>query len=255
MIKVAQDNKVRIIRLNRPEKRNALSPELVQALKEEISTAYNDDSTKVLVLTGEGNSFCSGADLEFIKKMQEFTYEENLADSNSLKELFKLIYSGPKPVIAAINGHAIAGGAGLVSVCDIAISIPQAKFGFSEVKIGFIPALVSVFLVRKIGESKAREMLLSGRLFQADEALKNGLVHWIVNPEELEREALGLATVIAMENSPESLKATKSLLHEISNLGLDEALDIAAQRNAEARGTEDCKEGILAFLEKRKPNW
>ncbi len=241
--------------MNRPEKRNALSPELVQMLSESIRKAYTDDGTRVIILTGEGKAFCSGADLAFLQKMQDFSYEENLQDSNNLKELFKLIYEGPKPVIAAVNGHAIAGGAGLATICDFTLAVPEAKFGFTEVKIGFIPALVSVFLVRKIGESTARELLLSGKIIASPEAFELGMVHKVVESEFLEEEARSLASILAYENSSQSLKGTKSLLAEISNLGLDESLDIAAKRNAEARGTEDCKEGIGAFLEKRKPDW
>ena len=241
--------------MNRPEKRNALSPELVDQLKRSISKAYEDQNVKVLILTGEGNAFCSGADLEFLQKMQDFNFDENLEDSNNLKDLFTLIYDGPKPVIAAVNGHAIAGGAGLASICDFTITIPEAKFGFTEVKIGFIPALVSVFLVRKIGESAARELLLSGRIFKSEEAYELGMVHKVVEKDRLEEEVRALASILAYENSSESLKATKRLLSAIADKGLKESLDLAAQMNAEARGTNDCKEGVSAFLEKRKPDW
>ena len=255
MIKTEQKGKIRWIILNRPEKRNALNSKLVGALKSEIADAYLDSNTRAVILKGEGKAFCSGADLAYIQQLQKNKYEENLADSNHLKELYQLIYSGDKPVIAAVNGHAIAGGAGLVSVCDFALSIPEAKFGFTEVRIGFIPALVSIFLVRKIGESKAREILLRGDLFQADRAMEIGMIHEIHPAEGLDKAAEELASMLAESNSGESMKTTKKLLSEASDIGLHKALDLAAQFNARSRESEDCKKGIAAFLNKESPKW
>jgi len=255
MVITHSENRVLWIKMNRPEKRNALNSELVSALIKEIQQGYDDPEIKVLILSGEGKAFCSGADLEYLKKLQTYSFEENLADSKHLKDLFYLIYSGPKPVIAAVNGHAIAGGAGLASVCDIAISIPEAKFGFTEVKIGFVPALVMVFLVRKIGESRAREILLKGTLFSAESAMKYGMIHKIVPADQLQQEIQNLAIMLCSENAGGSMKAVKGLMAEIQEMSLRSGLEIATKKNAEFRETDECKAGIRAFLEKNKPNW
>jgi methylglutaconyl-CoA hydratase len=255
MVITHSEKRILWIKMNRPEKRNALNSELVGGLIKEIKKGFEDSDIKVLILSGEGKAFCSGADLAYLKKLQGFSFEENLADSRQLKDLFYLIYSGPKPVIAAINGHAIAGGAGLASVCDIALSVPEAKFGFTEVKIGFVPALVMVFLIRKIGEGKTREILLKGSLFSAESAMKYGLIHKLVPGEHLMQEVKNLALLLCNENAGESMKAIKVLLTELQETGLKSGLEIAAKKNAAIRETDECKTGVKAFLEKKKPNW
>ena len=250
-----QEERICRIRLNRPEKRNALSPELISDLKTAFLQAKDDPEIRVIVLTGEGSAFCAGADLEYLKTLQNFGYEENLADSTHLKELFRLVYSIPKPVIAAVNGHALAGGCGLTTVCDFVFSVPEAKFGYTEVKIGFIPAVVMYFLLHKIGESRAKELLLSGKLIDADEALRIGMVHQIVQADRLEKTTTAFAYALVEDNSSEAMRITKNMLHTVKHLSLQEALDYAADMNAKARLTDDCKKGIAAFLEKRKPEW
>ena len=250
-----QEGNICHIRLNRPEKRNALSPELIEDLKTAFSKAGNDTETKVIILTGEGSAFCAGADLEYLKTLQNFGYKENLADSTQLKELFYLIYSIPKPVIAAVNGHALAGGCGLTTVCDFVFTVPEAKFGYTEVKIGFIPAVVMYFLLHKIGESRTKELLLSGRLIDAEEALRIGMVHRIVQADQLEKMTTAFAQTLVEDNSSEAMVITKNMLHAVKHMSLQEALDYAAEMNARARLTSDCKKGITAFLEKKKPEW
>ncbi|MFN3315295.1 MAG: enoyl-CoA hydratase/isomerase family protein, partial [Raineya sp.] len=175
--------RIAYITLNRPDKRNALNFQVVEQLKQAFWKAKEDETAKVVVLRAEGKVFCAGADLEYLQTLQKNTFEENLADSSHLKELFELIYTHPKIVIAQIHGHAIAGGAGLATVCDFSYSVPDAQFGYTEVKIGFIPAIVMVFLLRKIGEGRAKELLLSGDLISAQKAQEFGLINYIVDAE------------------------------------------------------------------------
>ncbi len=248
-------NRIFTITLNRPDKRNALSYELVSELKEAFHAAKNDADTKVIVLQAEGKVFSAGADLAYIEQLQKNTYQENLEDSNHLRELFEMIYRHPKPVIAKVQGHAIAGGCGLAAVCDFVITVPEAKFGYTEVRIGFIPALVSIFLIRKIGEAKARELLLTGDLYSAEAVQSMSLVNWVVSQEELNQAVADLADKLSTQNSGQSMTLTKQLLSDLPELSLDKALTRAAELNAEARGSEDCKKGIGAFLSKERVEW
>src|SRR5258707_11064917 len=181
------------VTLNRPEKRNALSHELVTALKEAFDQAEKDPMAKVIVLRANGETFCAGADLASLQKLQTFSFEENVADSNHLKELFLKIYQLKKVVIAKVQGHALAGGCGLATVCDFVFAVPEAKFGYTEVKIGFIPAIVLVFLIRKIGEKMAKHLLLSGELFQGNEAMSFGLINYLVSKDKLNESVLEFA--------------------------------------------------------------
>ncbi len=248
-------DRVGYITLNRPEKRNALSHDLVRDLKEAFSTAETDPSVKVVVLNAHGESFCAGADLAYLQQLQNFSYEENLADSNHLKELFLQIYTLKKVVIAQVQGHALAGGCGLATVCDFIFAVPEAKFGYTEVRIGFIPALVAVFLIRKIGEQKARQLLLTGELINALEALNRGLIFKVVEAIDLEASVFDFAQQLIGSNSAQSMHLTKQLIAEVQALSLQEALDLAGTMNAQARSTEDCKKGIAAFLNKQELHW
>lgn len=255
LVKTHLEDRTFFITLNRPDKRNALSYELVSVLKEAFRAAEEDVRTKVIVLQAEGKVFSAGADLAYIEQLQKNTYEENLEDSNHLRELFEMIYRHPKPVIAKVQGHAIAGGCGLAAVCDFVITVLEAKFGYTEVRIGFIPALVSIFLIRKIGEAKARELLLTGDLYSAEEVRSTGLVNWIMPEEELDQAVTDLADKLITQNSGQSMALTKQLLSDLPELSLEQALNRAAELNAEARGSEDCKKGIGAFLAKEKISW
>lgn len=248
-------DRIAFITMNRPEKRNALNHELVRELKQAFDTAAEDTAAKVIVLRANGEAFCAGADLEYLQRLQKFSYEENLQDSNHLKELFLKIYTHPKIVIAQVQGHALAGGCGLATVCDFVVSVPTAKFGYTEVKIGFIPAIVTVFLLRKLGEAKAKEMLLSGELFSADQVLQAGLINHVVQVVDLEQHVLQLAKKLVETNSAESMKLTKRMIAEIPSKTIGEALSYATEMNAHARGTDDCKRGIAAFLNKEKLTW
>ncbi|MEQ9301800.1 MAG: enoyl-CoA hydratase-related protein [Cyclobacteriaceae bacterium] len=255
LISTHMTGRIQLITLNRPEKRNALSYELVSELKTAFRTAQDDASTKVIILQAEGKVFSAGADLAYIEQLQKNTYEENLEDSNHLRELFEMIYRHPKPVIAKVQGHAIAGGCGLAAICDFVITVPEAKFGYTEVRIGFIPALVSIFLIRKIGESKARELLLTGDLYSAEDVASIRLVNRVVPPEELDQAVADLAEKLITQNSGQSMALTKQLLSDLPELTLDQALTKAAELNAEARGSEDCMKGIGAFLNKERIEW
>jgi len=241
------------ITLNRPDKRNAISYDLIADLLRALDEV-KDSSARVLILTGAGKAFCSGMDLENLKALVGRTPEQNLEDSRTMVSLFRSIYECPKPTIAAVNGPAIAGGTGLALLCDFTLAVPEAKFGYTEVRIGFVPAIVSTFLLRQIGEKLARDLVLTGRIFGADEALRIGLVTEIVPPENLMQRAHELAAQL-MECSPLSLAYTKRLLSEHARAELDLHIEAAIRENAGIRASADFREGITAFLEKRNPRW
>jgi methylglutaconyl-CoA hydratase len=252
-IQLAYEGALAVITLNRPDKRNAISYELI----EELLAAFGEvakSSALVLLLTGAGKAFCSGMDLENLKSLIGRSPEQSLQDTQTMARLFRTLYEFPKPTIAAVNGAAIAGGTGLATLCDFTLAVPDAKFGYTEVRIGFVPAIVSTFLLRQVGEKIARDLLLTGRLFDAAEAQHIGLVSEIVPPENLLVRARELAALLT-ENSPASLRYTKRLLSDAARAGLNEQIDAAVRENAAIRETADFREGITSFLEKRKPKW
>ncbi len=255
MIDYQVQERIAYITLNRPEKRNALSFELISELKLAFNKAAKDDGVKVVVLKANGEAFCAGADLAYLQQLQQFSYEENLSDSMYLRDLFYRVYTHPKVVIAQVQGHALAGGCGLATVCDFVFAVPQAKFGYTEVKIGFVPALVAVFLVRKIGEGAARNLLISGEAISAEHAMQMGLVHEVVDANRLEHVVNAFAQRLITANASESMRLTKKLIADVQDMPLEQALDLAAQVNAQARGTEECKRGMAAFLNKEKIIW
>jgi len=252
-IVVAEAGLVRTITLHRPERRNAMTPEMQMELISALESAASS-CCRVLVLTGAGHAFCSGLDLLALQAMQGKSAAEHRTDAERIARLFLSLYELPIPTIAAVDGAAIAGGAGLAFNCDFTLATPAAKFGFTEVRIGFVPALVSAFLALQIGEKKSRDLLLTGRLFDVEEAYRLGLVNEIVAPEKLTERVQTLAEVL-IANSPQSLAATKLLLAQQNKAWLDAAIAQALEANAVSRETEDIREGITAFLEKRKPVW
>lgn len=254
---VTYNNQDRIgfITLNRPDKRNALNYQVVSELKEAFSMASEDSDVKVVILKANGAAFCAGADLAYLQQLQKNTYEENLEDSSHLKGLFYRIYTLDKVVIAQIEGHAIAGGCGLATVCDFSFTVPEAKFGYTEVRIGFIPAIVKVFLLRKIGEIKSKRLLLTGELITAQEAVNLGLVNEIVKASDIERHVKEFAQMLIKNNSGQSMAFTKQMIAEVQSLGLEDGLQYAAEMNAKARASEDCQKGIAAFLNKETISW
>ncbi len=254
-IRYESRDRIGYITLSRPEKKNALNALVVGELIQAFDQAENDESSKVIVLKADGNVFCAGADLAYIQKLQGNTFEENLEDSTLLKDLFLKIYHLKKVVIGQIQGHAIAGGAGLAALCDFSFSVPDAKFGYTEVRIGFIPAIVMVFLLKKVGESKAKELLLSGNLIDSKTAMNMGLINWVVDNNELDLKVTEFAQKLVQKNSGQSMELTKKMISKVQSLGLEKALEYACEMNAKARETEDCRKGIEAFLSKNRISW
>ncbi|NNF58013.1 MAG: enoyl-CoA hydratase/isomerase family protein [Rhodothermaceae bacterium] len=255
MLTTDHSGAVLTLTLNRPDKRNALSAGLVGALKTALAEAAADDAVRVIVLTGAGRAFSAGADLAALQALQSASAEANLADSEHLAGLFEAIYRHPKPVIAKVNGHAIAGGCGLAAVCDFSVVAEDAKLGFTETRIGFVPAIVTVFVLRKLGEAAARDLLLRGHVIEANEAARIGLVTRAVPAEHLDGTVDALAHELATETSASALALTKQLLADVPGMGFSEALSHAARLNALARATDDCKAGVAAFLGKTDPPW
>src|SRR5271169_4128117 len=234
------DSAVATITLNRPDKRNAVSYELIDDLIHALEEVKNS-SARILILTGAGKAFCSGMDLDNLKVLIGRTAEQNLEDSRTMVSLFRTLYEFPKPTIAAVNGAAIAGGTGLALLCDFTLAVPEAKFGYTEVRIGFVPAIVSTFLLRQVGEKHARDLLLTGRIIGAEEAARMGLINEIVAPERVMTRARELAALL-MENSPASLRATKQLLNDRARTDLDAQMEAAVWHNAAIRTTPDFRE-------------
>lgn len=247
-------DRVAYITLNRPQKRNALNPEMVSGLMEALNRVRTENQAKVLVLQASGPAFCAGADLEYLKSLQTNSYEENLQDSQNLMTLFKTLIEFPLPVIAKVHGAAIAGGCGLATVCDFSFASEASTLGYSEVNIGFVPAIVMVFLCRKIGEGKARELLLTGNIVSASEAESYGLINRALPAEVLDSEVDKLAQSLCKRSASDSMRLIKEMLFAMPS-DYNEALNFAAQCNAKARSTKDCKKGIAAFLNKEKLTW
>lgn len=252
-IVIAESASVRTITLNRPERRNAMTPEMQTELIAALEDAVASDC-RVVVLAGAGQAFCSGLDLSALHAMRDKSAAELRADAERIARLFLALYEMPMPTIAAVDGAAIAGGAGLAIVCDFTLATPTTKFGFTEVRIGFVPALVSAFLALQIADKRSRDLLLTGRIIAAEEAYRLGIVNEIVAPEELAERVRALADVL-IANSPQSLKATKALLAQQNKTWLDATIAQALEANALSRETADFREGITAFLEKRKAVW
>ncbi len=248
-------NRIGYITLNRPEKRNALNEEMVMLLQKTFSKAERDKSVKIIVLRANGDAFCAGADLAYLQQLQENSFEENLVDSRNLMKLFKQIYTLEKVVIAQVEGHAIAGGGGLAAVCDFIFAVPKVKFGFTEVKIGFIPAIVSVFIIRKLGEAIARKLLLTGSLFDAEIMKNYFLVNEIVDKKNIAETVYDFGQKLCATTSTQSLANTKRLIADVQNFSFQDGLEYAARMNAESRGNEDCKCGIQNFLNKENLLW
>ena len=244
---------VATITFNRPEKRNAISAKMIC----DLLTVLDDierTRARVVIVTGAGSAFCAGMDLEMLSALGQQSAQENQEDSRRMARMFRRIWSFPKPMIAAVNGHALAGGCGIATLCDFTIAVPEAKFGYTEVKIGFLPAIVSVFLTRQIGDKRARDLLLTGRLVLAEEAKELGLVTEIVPAEKLISRCAEITEQL-IAASPSSLTRAKRLLTSAAAASVDADLERAVLENARIRCTPDFKEGLASFLEKRKPVW
>jgi methylglutaconyl-CoA hydratase len=252
-LELAYDSGIATLTLNRPEKRNALSIQLLNELLAVLDEIEKSEA-QVLILAGAGKAFCAGMDLDELKTLTGKSHDENLEDSQRMARVFRRLYDFPQPTIAAVNGAAIAGGTGLATMCDFTLAAPDAKFGYTEVRIGFVPAIVSSILVWQVGHKIARDLLLTGRIFEAAEGHRLGLVNEVVPGERLMGRGRELAAQL-MENSPASLRMTKKLINSYIADALDEQIESAVQENAAIRQTQDFQEGVGSFLEKRKPRW
>ena len=252
MLKTSLNGSILELTMARPDKHNAFNPELIEALDSAFVEAADNDSVRVVVLRGEGKSFSAGADLDWMKAQGEADDEENYASSVRMGRLFRNIDQCPKPVVGVIQGAALGGGAGLVCSVDIAIAGPKALFGFTEVRLGLVAAVISPFVLRRLGYSVAREKLLTGERFGAEEAHRIGLVHQVADDLD---EATETLVAQLLKGSPQAQKASKALLDEMWSLPEKEQLASAASYIADARASSDGKEGLDAFLSKRKPAW
>jgi len=253
-IRFSLEGKVSRIVLARPEVHNAFNSTMIRELDDAFEKAKNNESIRVVVLTGEGMSFCSGADINWMREIIHYSYDQNLEESLELARLLEKIYLLPKPTIARVNGTAIGGGTGFLSSCDIAVASEEAKFGLSEVKIGLVPAAISPYVIRRIGESKAMEYFLTGERFDAQRALEIGLVNKVVLQEKLDEE-VGKIIELLLTSGPEAIANCKVLVQSIANMSLEEAKLFTARMIANLRVSKEGQEGMAAFLEKRKPKW
>jgi len=248
-----QDEIVRL-RLNRPEVHNAFNSQMIAELDDALEKVMENKSLRVVVLTGQGKSFCAGADINWMREIIHYSYEQNLEESLHLAELLHKIYIFPKATVAIVNGTAIGGGTGFLSACDIAVASEEAKFGLSEVKIGLVPAAISPYVIRRIGESKAREYFLTGKRISARKALEIGLLNEVVPPEKLKDKEEEIAKLL-LSSGPEAIAACKELITRAPGMSFKEAKTFTARMIANLRISEEGQEGMAAFLEKRKPKW
>jgi methylglutaconyl-CoA hydratase len=253
-IKVLRHGHVVRIVLNRPEVHNAFNGRMIEELAQAVSQLEGDRSARVVILTGEGKSFCAGADLNWMREVIRYSYEQNLKESLAIAEFLYRLYALPIPTIARVNGAAIGGGAGFLSACDIVIASEEAKFGLSEVKIGLVPAAISPYVLRRIGESRAREYFLTGERFDARRALEIGLVNRAVPADKLDETVESMVKLL-LGSGPEAVAKCKELLHRTPQLNLEEAKDYTARMIAGLRISAEGQEGMASFLEKRKPRW
>lgn len=259
-ILVSDAGPIRTITLNRPDHRNAMTTEMQQLLLAALEEAAAEKSIRLVVLTGAESAFCSGLDLATLRAAAQGDVDaperthDHAADAELFGRVLRTLYELPVPTIAAVNGHAIAGGTGLATVCDFTIATSNAMFGFTEVKIGFIPAIVSTYLQLQLGEKRARYLLLTGRLFTAEQGHQLGLVTEVCTCEDLHNRVHSLALTL-LANSPSALRDTKALLANQNRAWLDQSLALATSASANSRQTPDFREGVTAFMEKRPPQW
>jgi methylglutaconyl-CoA hydratase len=255
LILLEKDKDIYLLTLNRPEKRNALSPELVATLHREIDQIWEDKNCKVLIITGAGKAFCAGADLAYLQELSRHDESENFADSQRLAHLFDKIYRLPKITIGMVNGPALAGGCGLANCCDYIFADAEATFGFTEVRIGFVPAIVMNFLIRKIPLHEAQHLALSGEIMSASAARTTGMVYQTCDRSSLKKETRSFAGKLLTDNSFQAMIQTKELFQSLLDLPLSEGLRLSSEINARSRKSEDCQKGLQAFLNKQKLQW
>ncbi len=250
----SQQNEVARLSLNRPEVHNAFNSQMITELDDALEKVVENKSLRVVVITGQGESFCAGADINWMREIIHYSYEQNLEESLHLAELLHKIYIFPKATVAVVNGTAIGGGTGFLSACDIAVASEKARFGLSEVKIGLVPAAISPYVIRRIGESKAREYFLTGKRISAHKALEIGLLNEVVPPEKLQKKEQEI-TELLLSSGPEAIAACKELITRAPGMSFEEAKTFTARMIANLRISKEGQEGMAAFLEKRKPKW
>ncbi|RLF41655.1 MAG: enoyl-CoA hydratase [Thermoplasmata archaeon] len=253
-IKLEKNKDVTTVILNRPDIHNAMNEKMMQELTSCFQNLSKDDSIRVIILTGNGKSFCAGADLHWMKRMVNYSMEENIEDSNLLLELYESIYSCSKPVIARVNGHAFGGGIGLFAVCDIAIAIPNCKFAFSEVKLGIIPAVISTYIARRLKLSDMRRLFITGERFNSEYAEKIGLIDFIAKEGEID-EIVNKYVSLLKSSGPKAIIEIKNLINNYEKLSIEDYKKYTVRKISELRVSEEGQEGINAFLEKRKSKW
>ncbi len=253
-VKIHMDGPIARVSFCRPEVHNAFNDTLIYEMTDLFSSLKQDKNLRVIVLTGEGKSFCAGADLNWMRRVKDYSFEKNLEESLALANLFWLIYSMPVPVVGRINGAAIGGGTGFVSVCDIAVAAESAKFSFSEVKIGVVPACIGPYVIRKIGEGKAREFFISGERLTAADAYRIGLVNRYYSDDKLYEEIEALIKTV-LSSGPNAIKMAKELISNVPHMTPDQFRPYTAEMIARLRKSDEGQEGMDAFLNKRKPNW
>ncbi len=251
---IEKERNIARVTLNRPGVHNAFNNELIYELYDVFDKLNSDNTIRVIILTGNGKSFCAGADLNWMKSVVDYTYEQNLEESVKLAELMFLVYTHSKPVIGRINGSAIGGGVGLVSVCDISIATDNAKFGLSEVKLGLVPAAISPFVMERIGSSKSRELFITGERISAEKALEYGLVNKVAGIEDLD-QAVNEKIKLILQNGPEAIKVVKKMIFDVPRMNFPELTEYTARLIANLRLSPEAQEGMNAFLGKRQPKW
>lgn len=253
-VRVERGGPVARVRLARPDVRNAFDEVLIAELSRAFLSFVDDDVTRVVVLSGEGPVFCAGADVAWMRKAGRFSREENEADAERMARMLWAIDTCPKPVVAAAHGAAIGGGVGLLAAADIALAAEGTVFSLAEVKLGILPSVISPYVLRAIGARQARRFFLTGQRFDAAEARRLGLVHAVAPPEELnalcEREVAALLT-----SAPRAVETAKRLIAEVAGKRPEEAMPVTVRTIAERRASDEAKEGLTAFLEKRPPSW
>ena len=251
-IRVESTGAVTRVTLDRPDVRNAFNDSVVLELTEAFENL--PDTTRVVVLSGEGKAFCAGADLTWMKKSATYTREQNVDDAGSMVRLFDAVNRCSRPVVGRVNGTALGGGVGLVSCCDIVVASQKAKFGFTEVRLGLIPAVISPYVIDRIGAARARRLFVTGEIFDADQACRIGLVDEVVSLESLDDRVNALVEMI-LQNGPVAVTEAKNLVLEVTARERDSALSFAVNKIAELRVSQEGQEGLAAFLEKREPGW
>jgi methylglutaconyl-CoA hydratase len=251
---IQKTKNITTIYLNRPDVHNAINEKLMKELTICFKGLYKDDNTRIIILTGNGKSFCAGADLHWMKSMMKYSKEENIKDSSLLLDLFETIYNCPKPIIGIINGSAFGGGIGLLAVCDIVIAVPDCKFSFSEVKLGIIPAVISTYVVRRIGISNMRRLFITGERFDSSYAKEIGLVDHVV-PEHDLKDFIKQYIELLCFSGPKAITEIKKLINTYEKLDLEKYKEFTVKKIAELRISDEGQEGMNAFLEKRKAKW